>query len=292
MEYFVLFNPKAGNGWNDELKQSVANKLDSKDLIFKDITEVDYSEFFEEIEKDSKIVLVGGDGTLNRFINDTDSFNFDNEIYYIANGSGNDFLNDIKHNVDENKPVLVNKFFENLPVVTVKGETKKFLNGIGYGIDGYCCEEGDKAKAKSDKAVNYTAIAIKGLLYAFKPRNAKITVDGVTKEYKKVWLAPSMNGRFFGGGMMPTPDQDRLNAERKISLLVWHGTGKLKTLMHFPKIFEGAHTQYKKSCVVIKGKEIEVEFDKPCALQIDGETVLNVKGYKAVSAKVKEKVKN
>lgn len=292
MEYFVLFNPKAGNGWNDELKQSVANKLDSKDLIFKDITEVDYSEFFEEIEKDSKIVLVGGDGTLNRFINDTDSFNFDNEIYYIANGSGNDFLNDIKHNVDENKPVLVNKFFENLPVVTVKGETKKFLNGIGYGIDGYCCEEGDKAKAKSDKAVNYTAIAIKGLLYAFKPRNAKITVDGVTKEYKKVWLAPSMNGRFFGGGMMPTPDQDRLNAERKISLLVWHGTGKLKTLMHFPKIFEGTHTQYKKSCVVIKGKEIEVEFDKPCALQIDGETVLNVKGYKAVSAKVKEKVKN
>ena len=292
MEYFVLFNPKAGNGWNDELKQSVANKLDSKDLIFKDITEVDYSEFFEEIEKDSKIVLVGGDGTLNRFINDTDSFNFDNEIYYIANGSGNDFLNDIKHNVDENKPVLVNKFFENLPKVTVKGETKKFLNGIGYGIDGYCCEEGDKAKAKSDKAVNYTAIAIKGLLYAFKPRNAKITVDGVTKEYKKVWLAPSMNGRFFGGGMMPTPDQDRLNAEREISLLVWHGTGKLKTLMHFPKIFEGAHTQYKKSCVVIKGKEIEVEFDKPCALQIDGETVLNVKGYKAVSAKVKEKVKN
>lgn len=292
MEYFVLFNPNAGNGWNDELKQSVANKLDSKDLIFKDITEVDYSEFFGEIEKDSKIVLVGGDGTLNRFINDTDSFNFDNEIYYIANGSGNDFLNDIKHNVDENKPVLVNKYFENLPVVTVKGETKKFLNGIGYGIDGYCCEEGDKAKAKSDKAANYTAIAIKGLLYAFKPRNAKITVDGVTKEYKKVWLAPSMNGRFFGGGMMPTPDQDRLNAEREISLLVWHGTGKLKTLMHFPKIFEGAHTQYKKSCVVIKGKEIEVEFDKPCALQIDGETVLNVKGYKAVSAKVKEKVKN
>ena len=57
--------------------------------------------------------------------------------------------------------------------------TKYFINGIGYGIEGYCCEEGDKIRATSDKPVNYTAIAIKGLLYKFKPRNATVTVDDV-----------------------------------------------------------------------------------------------------------------
>ncbi len=41
---------------------------------------------------------------------------------------------------------------------------------------------------------------------------------------------------------------------------------------------------------VIKGKEITVEFDRPCALQIDGETVLGVTSYSAVTADVKQKI--
>ena len=40
-------------------------------------------------------------------------------------------------------------------------------------MDGYCCEEGDKHRAVSDKPVNYTTIAIKGLLYKFKRRSNK-----------------------------------------------------------------------------------------------------------------------
>jgi hypothetical protein len=40
---------------------------------------------------------------------------------------------------------------------------------------------------------------------------------------------------------------------------------------------------------VIEGKEITVEFDKPCALQIDGETILGVTSYTA-RAKVPAKV--
>ncbi len=48
-----------------------------------------------------------------------------------------------------------------------------------------------------------TAIAIKGLLFHYRPTNAVITVDGVTHTYKKVWLVPTMNGRYYGGGMMP-----------------------------------------------------------------------------------------
>ena len=40
-----------------------------------------------------------------------------------------------------------------------------------------------------------------------------ITVDGIKYTYKKVWLAPTINGRFYGGGMMPAPGQDRENNE-------------------------------------------------------------------------------
>ena len=38
---------------------------------------------------------------------------------------------------------------------------------------------------------------------------------------------------------------------------------------------------------IVEGSDITVEFDKPCALQIDGETVLNVTKYRATSSKIK-----
>ena len=137
------------------------------------------------------------------------------------------------------EPVRINEYVRNLPIVTVNGKSSRFINAIGYGIDGYCCETGDELREKSDKPINYTSIAVKGLLFHFRPANAVINVDGREYSYKKVWLAPTMNGRFYGGGMMTAPQQDRNNPEGKLSVVVMHGSGKLKTLMVFPSIFKG-----------------------------------------------------
>ena len=132
---------------------------------------------------------------------------------------------------------------------------------------------------KSDKPINYSSIAIKGLLFHFHPTNATITVDGKTKKYQKVWLAPTMNGRYYGGGMKIAPDQDRLNSERCVTCVVLHNAGKIRTLTAFPKIFTGEHVKYTKILDFICGHEVKVEFDRPTALQIDGETIRNVTEY-------------
>ena len=55
--------------------------------------------------------------------------------------------------------------------------------------------------------------------------------------------------------------------------------------MAFPSIFKGEHVN-KKMVDIIVGKEINVKFDRPVALQIDGETVLNVSEYTVRSAKL------
>ena len=107
----------------------------------------------------------------------------------------------------------------------------------------------------------------------------KVTVDGKTKRYRRVWLAPTMNGRFYGGGMMVTPDQHRGNAEGKVSVCVMHGSGKIKTLAVFPSIFKGGHVKHTEMVEILTGHDIEVRFDSPCALQIDGETIRNVTSY-------------
>lgn len=259
-------------------------------LDFVDVTTIEgYASFIENVPSQDGIILAGGDGTLNRFINDCNANNalskvISREIQYYPAGSGNDFLRDLGIAAPE-KPIVINKYLENLPTVEVKGKKHLFLNGIGYGIDGYCCEEGDKLRGKSEKPVNYTAIAIKGLLFHYKPTSATVTVDGKKHTYKHVWLAPTMNGRFYGGGMIPTPSQDRLAEPRTLSVMVFRSVSKLKALMVFPSIFKGEHIRKKKVVEILSGKDIKVEFDRPSPLQIDGETITGVSSYRASTAK-------
>ena len=283
---YILYNPLANNGRSAASIEGFAKSLDGE-YVLCDMTK-GYADRIKEMGPDDALIICGGDGTLNRFINEVGAESVEGDILYYACGSGNDFAHDISLERDA-APVSVKKHLLDLPEVEVNGKTYKFLNAIGFGIDGYCCEEGDRLRAIPGKKVDYTAIAIKGVFGKYKPRNAKVTVDGVTKEYKKVWIAPAMHGRYYGGGMIAAPERNRENRET-LSLVVWYGSGKLKTLMVFPSIFKGEHVKDQKHVEIIEGREIRVEFDKPCALQVDGETVLNVSSYTAnvrVPAKIK-----
>ena len=277
---YILYNPIASaGGCENEARALMADYADSKLL---DVTKIeDFSAFVGQLEAEDEIILCGGDGTLNHLANAVREISLKNKIYYYPCGSGNDFGRDIGIQKEGKTPVCINQYLKDLPTVTVNGEERVFINGVGYGIDGYCCEEGDQLREVAGKAVDYTAIAIKGLLFYYKPTNATITVDGNKYTYKKVWLAPTMFGRYYGGGMIPTPGQTRLNEEKTLSVLSFHGSGKLKSLIMFPSIFKGEHVKYKKHIQVLSGKEITVEFDRPTPLQIDGETVPNVTKYTA-----------
>lgn len=278
-KYKILFNPYSNNSRGEGECQKLKEFYPDDELEFEDITKVgDINEFFEKLPDDVTFILSGGDGTINRLVNNLDEKYLVRDIYYFGTGTGNDFLFDLGISKGS-KPFLLNKYIINLPTVTVKGRTSKFLNGIGYGIDGFCCEEGDKIRAKKPGTnINYTAIALKGLFYKYSPTNAKVTADGVTKTYKKVWLAPTMNGRYFGGGIMPTPMQDRLKNET-VSTMVFHNWRRLPTLFAFPSTFKGEHVKYVNNIDIFRSKEVTVEFDRPTALQIDGETILNVTEY-------------
>ena len=281
MSTYVLFNMLSGNGTGKDKVDDLKTFLRGKQVSYKDITKItDFESFFADLTIKDEIIICGGDGTLNHFINDTDGMRILPAIYYYPTGSGNDFWNDLGKKPGDN-PIRIEQYLKDLPFVEVNGMKKRFLNGIGYGIDGYCCEEGDRQREAGNKKIDYTSIAINGLLFKYKPTNAEIEVDGTHYSYKKVWLAPSMNGRYYGGGMIATPDQDRLAKDRLLSLLIFHGSGKIKTLMIFPSIFKGKHIDHPKNVEVKTGHRIKVTFDRPVALQIDGETVLNVKTYTA-----------
>ena len=287
---YTLFNPISANMHGEEKAEKIKQFFPNDTVEFLNITSLDYDAFINNLAYDDTVIICGGDGTLNRFVNAIYDKELKNEILYYATGTGNDFLRDIGKNVD-NGPVKVNDYISNLPVVTVKGKSYRFINGIGFGIDGYCCEVGDRLRSSNAKKINYTTIAIKGLLFHYKPTNATVTVDGVEHKFKKVWIAPTMSGRYYGGGMLPAPEQRREDRGDHVSLSILYGTGKLKTLLIFPSLFKGEHIKHTKHATVLAGKNITVEFDRPVALQIDGETILNVSRYEVQLASVYEKHK-
>lgn len=277
---YVFFNPLAGKGINEDDLSFFKDTLEDE-VVFCNMTKSEtYEEKLFSLKADDYIILCGGDGTLNRFINFTDGVELKNEIFYYPFGSGNDFARDLGKDCGD-KPFNITKYIKNLPFVEVKGRKYRFLNGVGYGIDGYCCEVGDEIKKHSSKPVNYTSIAVKGLLFHYKPTSAVVTVDGVKHSYRKVWLAPTMNGRYYGGGMIAAPDQKRLGTNRSLSVMIFHDVGKLGGLIIFPSIFKGKHIEHKKVVELLTGKDITVEFNRPTALQIDGETILGVTSYRA-----------
>ena len=281
---YVFWNSKSGKSSRDGVDKLVSLlKGDELDIV--DVIRFDgYKSYLKNIDDGDKIYLVGGDGTLNRYVNDMDGMNLTNDVFYYPAGTGNDFLRDLGKS-EEDCPLKINKYLENLPFVEVNGKKYRFLNGIGYGIDGYCCEVGDRLRAQNVENINYTGIAIKGLLFHYHPTSCVITVDGKRYEYKKVWLCPTMNGRFYGGGMMATPEQDRLNKDGTLSSMLFYGKGKIATLMAFPSIFKGEHVNKKGIVALHTGKDIVVEFSRPTPLQIDGETILGVTKYHAYSAR-------
>lgn len=277
MKYFFLYNPLAGEGKTLSLAEKMKSESDVE-IIYEDLTKIDdFYSFSAKLGDADKLIVCGGDGTLNRFINSVGEAEIKNEIIYYPAGSGNDFMHDLNRR-ESDGAFSLKGLVENLPSVTIKGKKYRFINGVGFGVDGYVCAEGNRLRNKGKK-VNYTAIAVKGLLFAFKPVNATVIVDGKEYRYSKVWMTTSMKGRFFGGGMKITPNQDRNSADGKISVLIAHSLGKLKIASLFPSIFEGKHVKYTQYIDIHKCHSMTVKYDRPCDLQIDGETFLDVTEY-------------
>ncbi|MBO5513610.1 MAG: diacylglycerol kinase family protein [Mogibacterium sp.] len=275
---YLLYNPLANNskGDRDARQWATDNNVECE---FTSLLEIgNMKEFFDGLGEDDDVILTGGDGTLNRFANDVYGYEFKNPVYYVKCGSGNDFYRD-NEKYAENGRIDLRPFLKNLPLVTVNGIQRRFLNGIGYGIDGETCRIGDIQRATSDKPVNYSKIAIKLLLGSYKLKKATVEVDGKVSTFDNVWMASTMKGRFYGGGMMVAPAQDRFNDDGVVSVVTLYKKSRLVTLMRFPSLNKGEHVLKEDWVTVQTGHKVTVSFDQPCALQIDGDVIEDVVTY-------------
>ena len=274
---YILYNPKAHNGTNDlniVYKGDTQNKPSIKKI---NIIDLDVKAFASELNDSDRVLIRGGDGTLHHFANRAKGVDFPCKLFMIRSGTGNDFLNDIGQMIAD-EPVDIREYLRDLPTVTFGGKSRVFINGVGLGVDGEVCQGVEIYRTKNpNKKANYTAIAIQELGFKYQRPSAKITVDGVTRVYDKVWAVSTMKGRYYGGGLKIAPGQNRNSG--KVSVVIMHGGSRVKTLSVFARIKDGGHVKHTDMVEVLMGNKVKVEFSRPYALQVDGEVFTGISKY-------------
>ena len=95
---YVLYNTFAGAHYGvDKIRSKMLEFFKDEEISLADaITVEDKRLFVEALDAGDRLVIVGGDGTLNRFVNSIEDREYSFPIYCYAGGTGNDFINDVQ----------------------------------------------------------------------------------------------------------------------------------------------------------------------------------------------------
>ena len=277
----LLYNPLSRNGKNPHFIEKITHELKKEGhaVVPYDLLKIDDPHvFIENIDPNDRIIIVGGDGTINQLANRIHGLSYQQNLYMYQAGTGNDFIRSLK---TKDKIVPIKTYIQKLPYATFNGKKRYFLNGTGAGLDGYIGHLVNNSKYKKNK-LNYFRHAFEGFA-KFKPVSATITIDGRSWYEKKIWFASVMHGSYFGGGMKIAPKANRHQEE--LDLVVVRKIPKWLLILIFPTIYLGWHTIFKSYVKVIKGHEIHLEFDQPTYMQIDGDVEYPIQSFDVKSIK-------
>lgn len=288
--YQVVINPGSRSGkalkiWNKKIEPAIKAAGVEYKTHFSTLTkglDVLATEIEKEIpEGDINCILIGGDGTLNQFIQ---GFEDPSRLILglVCCGSGNDLARDLKL---PKKPVKAINHVLNTgtvhpmdlgEVVFADGRKRRFVTSTGIGFDAAVCEEVDRSKIKN--ALNkiglgkliYLGIAVKNL-FTIKTMDCTLTLeDEEPKHIGKTIFIAGMNHRYEGGGFKFCPGAD--SSDGILELCVVRNIPRIAILFILPTAFFGKHYSFRK-IDAYRAKHYHISCDIPSWLHTDGEVV-------------------
>jgi len=283
--YHIIVNPhsKSGKGlkvW-EQIEQILINK------------KIDYLSYFTEYEKHAvgitkeitinhrncKLIVLGGDGTLNEVINGINDFD-QVMIGYIPTGSSNDFAKGL------NIPIKPDKALEkilhsdttkkiDIGYLHYQNITKRFIGSSGIGFDASVCYYSNKSTTKGflnylklGKLIYlYTALRT---LFSYQTTTMSLSIDHHQYRYSNCYFACLLNNKFEGGGFKFTPNA-KLD-DGLIDICIVQGIPKIVLVCLLPTAFFGLHTHIK-GIHLFKGKNVNLQSSSPAFIHIDGEVI-------------------
>lgn len=214
-------------------------------------------EILSEDDPDIKIVVVGGDGTINEVVNGLGiAGSFERvSLGVIPTGSGNDFsrgANIPRHNVQKALQKILSSNSDtaiDVGHVLVFNKAKLLANkyfviSAGFGLDALVCKKVDKSAVKGlfnhlhIGKLSYALTTVKSFA-TLKPLELTTTIDGERAQFNRVIFTAIMNFPFEGGGVPMVPQAKATDG--RLSIAVCHGVSKAGCVLRFPLLMLGAH---------------------------------------------------
>lgn len=295
--YHFIVNIHGGSGkaflkWNKirallnekhvEFKVRVPQGVGDASRIAREISELP--------EDDIRIVVVGGDGTINEVLNGITDFSRV-KLGLVPTGSGNDFTRGLKlprHNPKKALDIVLNskgdkKIDLGRSSVLSTGDSRIFGISSGFGLDAIVGTGINEAKIK--KILNwlhlgklsYAVLTIQ-TLFTMKTYEVSLSFDGEEPmKFNKLIFLAAMNFKAEGGGVPMSPKARGNDGE--LSVCMAAGVPKILTFFKFPLLCMGLHSKskgfYLRNC-----KTLELRSNEKSILHTDGELVGNVDSVK------------
>ncbi len=290
--YYFIVNEHGGSGQAVKTWEKVKAVLDKKNVQYKYfVPELKgyaavLAEQISEItdDDDIRLVVVGGDGTINEVLNGIR--NFDRiKFGVIPTGSGNDFSRGL--GLPLKKPEKVTEMILNssgtrkidLGLTESAGRKRIFGISSGYGMDAIVGTGINTSKIKvimNKLHLNSLSYAVLTVITLFSMKTYKFKVsvdDGPLMEFDKAIFLAAMNFPCEGGGVPMAPKATAQDG--KVSFCIAYGIPKWRTFFAFPVLLAAKHEKIK-GFKVLDGKKLDVYSDIPTISATDGELFGNL----------------
>ena len=230
-----------------------------------------------------KIIVVGGDGTLNEVINGIflqDKYrSTDITVGMIMVGTGNDWGRTFGIPLKYKEAIKLIKegktFIQDVGKVSYQADKthiRYFLNMAGLGYDGLVAHKTNKMKEKGrGGTLAYLYNLLLGL-FEYRQPTLEIDIDGKNVFSGKVFSMSVGICKYNGGGMMQCPHAIPDDGILDITLIKF--IHKYKVLVHINKLYSG-HFEQLPFIQLFKGKNVEIRRKQGMSMKLetDGESL-------------------
>ncbi len=223
----------------------------------------------EERKKErTKVIILGGDGTVHEVLNGIDVDNC--EVGIIPSGTGNDFASaiGIPENVEEATKIILERPAKDTDYLEIDGVRCMNIAGVGIDVDVLNRYKNCKKHSKFTylKSLIKSVFSYKGITITFERDGKEETHDA--------FIATACNGVQFGGGMRICPIAEADDGLLDVTVVDFvKGLPVVKALM---KLLRGKILEYPKTHH-FRCEEISFASSEPMIMQLDGEIYENLR---------------
>lgn len=222
--------------------------------------------------RDSLLVVVGGDGTVNEVVNGVAGTGA--EIALLPLGTGEDFgrTHGIPEGFDDAVRTVLEGGTRTIDVgrVECEGSPVRFFANVGSaGMSGSVARRANAmSKMLGGRATFFYALTREFLAW----QNTEVVVqldDGVRREGRLHDVIVA-NGNFHGGGMKLAPDAGQ--DDGLFDVVTIGDVNKLDFLTTAPKLYSGRYLSHPK-VELLRSSTVGIEAAEPLPLEVDGEPI-------------------